>query len=74
MKKQIEINGKKIFYSVSGNGKPVMLVHGFGEMASPNPSEGGALLRTEPTFRSFKQLRLFPIFGVLASRMNADVK
>ena len=31
MKKQIEINGKKIFYSVSGNGKPVMLVHGFGE-------------------------------------------
>ena len=31
MNKQIEINGKKIFYSVSGNGKPVMLVHGFGE-------------------------------------------
>ena len=31
MKKQIEINGKKIFYTVTGNGKPVLLVHGFGE-------------------------------------------
>lgn len=31
MNKQIEINGKKIVYRVYGNGKPVMLVHGFGE-------------------------------------------
>ena len=31
MHKQIDINGKKIVYSVHGNGKPVMLVHGFGE-------------------------------------------
>jgi pimeloyl-ACP methyl ester carboxylesterase len=31
MNKQIEIAGKKIFYRVYGNGKPVMLVHGFGE-------------------------------------------
>jgi len=31
MDKQIEIAGKKIFYRVHGNGKPVMLVHGFGE-------------------------------------------
>jgi pimeloyl-ACP methyl ester carboxylesterase len=32
MDKEIKIAGKKIFYRVSGNGKPVMLVHGFGEM------------------------------------------
>ncbi|MEP7373123.1 MAG: alpha/beta hydrolase [Chitinophagaceae bacterium] len=31
MNKQIEISGKKIFYRVYGNGKPVLLVHGFGE-------------------------------------------
>ena len=31
MKKQIEINGKKIFYTITGNGKSVLLVHGFGE-------------------------------------------
>ncbi len=31
MNKEITIAGKKIFYRVSGNGKPVMLVHGFGE-------------------------------------------
>ena len=31
MDKEIEIAGKKIFYRVYGNGKPVMLVHGFGE-------------------------------------------
>ena len=31
MTKQIEINGKKIIYDVHGLGKPVMLVHGFGE-------------------------------------------
>ncbi|HKO82587.1 MAG TPA: alpha/beta hydrolase [Chitinophagaceae bacterium] len=31
MNKEIEIGGKKIFYDVYGNGKPVMLVHGFGE-------------------------------------------
>jgi pimeloyl-ACP methyl ester carboxylesterase len=31
MNKQIEIDGKKIFYRVNGKGKPVMLVHGFGE-------------------------------------------
>ncbi|HLG40442.1 MAG TPA: alpha/beta hydrolase [Chitinophagaceae bacterium] len=32
MDKEIKIEGKKIFYRVYGNGKPVMLVHGFGEM------------------------------------------
>ena len=31
MNKQIEITGKKIFYRLYGEGKPVMLVHGFGE-------------------------------------------
>jgi len=31
MDKKIEIAGKKIFYRVFGDGKPVMLVHGFGE-------------------------------------------
>ena len=31
MNKQIEIAGKKIFYRLHGNGKPVMLIHGFGE-------------------------------------------
>jgi pimeloyl-ACP methyl ester carboxylesterase len=31
MDKEIEISKKKIFYRVYGNGKPVMLVHGFGE-------------------------------------------
>jgi pimeloyl-ACP methyl ester carboxylesterase len=31
MDREIEIAGKKIFYHVYGNGKPVMLVHGFGE-------------------------------------------
>src|SRR5436190_6050156 len=31
MNKQIEITGKKIFYRTYGKGKPVMLVHGFGE-------------------------------------------
>jgi len=31
MNKQIEITGKKIFYRLYGDGKPVMLVHGFGE-------------------------------------------
>jgi pimeloyl-ACP methyl ester carboxylesterase len=32
MNKEINLSGKKIFYRVFGNGKPVMLVHGFGEM------------------------------------------
>jgi pimeloyl-ACP methyl ester carboxylesterase len=31
MDKEIKIAGKKIFYRVHGNGRPVMLVHGFGE-------------------------------------------
>jgi pimeloyl-ACP methyl ester carboxylesterase len=31
MDKEIKIAGKKIFYRVFGSGKPVMLVHGFGE-------------------------------------------
>jgi len=31
MDKSLEIAGKKIFYRVLGSGKPVMLVHGFGE-------------------------------------------
>lgn len=34
MTKQITIDGSKIFYRVEGNGKPVMLVHGFGESGS----------------------------------------
>ena len=29
--KKIQIEGKKIFYRITGSGKPVMLVHGFGE-------------------------------------------
>ncbi|HET6996610.1 MAG TPA: alpha/beta hydrolase [Chitinophagaceae bacterium] len=32
MEKEITIAGKKIFYRLYGQGKPVMLVHGFGEM------------------------------------------
>ena len=31
MNKEIIIAGKKIFYAVYSNGKPVMLIHGFGE-------------------------------------------
>src|SRR3989337_1733397 len=31
MNKEIEITGKKIVYQLRGKGKPVMLVHGFGE-------------------------------------------
>ncbi|MBL7743335.1 MAG: alpha/beta hydrolase [Chitinophagaceae bacterium] len=31
MEKQVIITGRKIFYRVTGNGKPVLLVHGFGE-------------------------------------------
>ena len=31
MNKEIQITGKKIFYRVTGEGNPVMLVHGFGE-------------------------------------------
>lgn len=31
IEKEIFINGKKIFYRINGNGKPVFLVHGFGE-------------------------------------------
>ncbi len=31
MNKEIKIAGKKIVYHIYGNGKPVMLIHGFGE-------------------------------------------
>ena len=31
MKKEILYQDKKIFYQTFGSGKPVMLVHGFGE-------------------------------------------
>lgn len=31
MEKQILYQGKKIYYRVSGNGKPIILIHGFGE-------------------------------------------
>ena len=31
MQKQTLIGGKKLFYRVTGTGKPVILVHGFGE-------------------------------------------
>lgn len=31
MNKEISIQGKKLFYRVYGNGKPVVLLHGFGE-------------------------------------------
>ena len=31
MNKQISIQGKQIFYRLSGKGKPVLLLHGFGE-------------------------------------------
>jgi pimeloyl-ACP methyl ester carboxylesterase len=31
MDHQVDIEGKKIFYRVTGEGRPVMLVHGFGE-------------------------------------------
>lgn len=31
MDKELEFNGRKIFYRIYGNGKPVMLLHGFGE-------------------------------------------
>lgn len=34
MNKEIEVEGKEIFYNVYGKGKPVMLVHGFGETGS----------------------------------------
>jgi len=45
MNKEIKITGKKIFYRVNGNGKTVMMVHGFGETgdvwASINLSAAG---------------------------------
>ena len=51
MEKEINIAGKKIFYRVYGNGKPVMLVHGFGETGdvwtSLDPSKGGTFGRTQ---------------------------
>jgi len=31
MDKKLETGGRKLFYRVFGNGKPVMLIHGFGE-------------------------------------------
>ncbi|MBL7738568.1 MAG: alpha/beta hydrolase [Chitinophagaceae bacterium] len=31
MEKQLLLSGKKVFYRITGNGKPVLLVHGFGE-------------------------------------------
>jgi pimeloyl-ACP methyl ester carboxylesterase len=34
MKKELLIEGKKINYQVHGNGRPVMLIHGFGEMGT----------------------------------------
>src|SRR5689334_4710505 len=34
MVKEISIDNQEIFYEVTGNGKPVMLVHGFGEEGS----------------------------------------
>jgi pimeloyl-ACP methyl ester carboxylesterase len=34
MNKEISIDGKKLSYSVYGNGKPVVLLHGFGEDAT----------------------------------------
>ena len=34
MKKQLLYQNKKIFYRITGNGKPVMLIHGFGEEAN----------------------------------------
>lgn len=34
MEKTIQYQNKKIFYKTHGNGKPVMLVHGFGEYGS----------------------------------------
>jgi pimeloyl-ACP methyl ester carboxylesterase len=34
MNKEIEVAGKKILYRLYGKGKPVMLVHGFGETGS----------------------------------------
>ncbi len=33
MIKKIQVQGKKIVYQVTGNGKPVLLIHGFGEKA-----------------------------------------
>jgi len=34
MNKEIKINDKKIFYRIKGSGKPVILIHGFGEDSS----------------------------------------
>src|SRR6187549_1460155 len=31
MKKSIKYQNKNIYYSISGNGRPAVLVHGFGE-------------------------------------------
>ncbi|MFI5128882.1 MAG: alpha/beta fold hydrolase [Chitinophagales bacterium] len=41
MEKEISIAGKKIFYRVYGNGKPVMLVHGFGETGDVWKNQAG---------------------------------
>ena len=41
MNKEIKIAGKKIFYRVYGNGKPVMLVQGFGETGDVWKNQAG---------------------------------
>ena len=46
MNKEIAYQGKKVFYRVSGNGRPVMLVHGFGEDGEIWSQAMGALKET----------------------------
>ena len=52
MNKELIYQGKKIFYRVEGEGKPVMLIHGFGEdgnvwknQAPSNSPKGGEQIK-----------------------------
>ena len=54
MNKQLLYQNKKIYYRITGRGKPVILVHGFGEeaevwnnQASSNSPQGGGLASTQ---------------------------
>jgi pimeloyl-ACP methyl ester carboxylesterase len=83
MDKEIKIAGKTIFYRVIGNGKPVMLVHGFGEMgdvwnhqAGPPQTphkEGLSITRYQLAENSFSKVQ-FDSSGSQVSPLRGDLE